>query len=107
MRAMRHAIIAAAGVALATIIAPADASAAVWRWGCMGPVGNDRILFNRADLIVVPAKPSRGTLHDIVFSDGLAKASDDFDDYSPDDDNGFQKRMAFTRDDDAKRKMTL
>jgi hypothetical protein len=58
--AMKHAIMAGIGVALATIFAAGDASAGVWRWGCMGRLGEEQILFTRFHLIVVPSKPPRG-----------------------------------------------
>jgi hypothetical protein len=58
--------------------------------------------------VVVPRKTSLGTLHDIIFRDDLTKGLDDYEGYNLDDDNsGFQPKMIYTSQDDAKRKLTM
>jgi hypothetical protein len=105
---MKHAIMAGIGAALAAIGAAGDASAAVWRWGCMGPLGDQQILFTRYNLIVVPAKPLRGKLEDIIASDDLAQGASDIEQYIATDVNsGFTPTLQFTRGDDSKNKITL
>jgi hypothetical protein len=105
---MKHAMTSLTWLALLIVGFAGDATAAIWRWGCVGPIGNEQIIFGRNDLIVVPAKPSRGTLRHLIFLDDLATGSDDFEHYNADDGNsGLESKLEFTRDDDPKRKLTL
>ncbi len=105
---MKHAIVAGIGVALAAIGAAGDASAGVWRWGCIGPLGDQQILFTRYHLIVVPAQPSRGKLEDIIFLDDLGKNASDVEQYMATDINsGFTPTMEFTFGDDGKNEISL
>ncbi|MGO9045895.1 MAG: hypothetical protein ACLQFW_03260 [Xanthobacteraceae bacterium] len=73
---MKHAIMAGICAAFAAVCGAGDAFAGVWRWGCMGPLGAKQIIFTRFNLIVVPAKPSRGTPRELAFSGDLAKGSE-------------------------------
>lgn len=113
---MKHAIVAGIGAALAAIGAAGDAAAGVWRWGCIGPLGDQQILFTRYNLIVVPAKPARGKLEDIIASNdlaqglaqALAQGASDIEQYIATDVNsGFTPTLEFTRGDDGKNKITL
>ena len=105
---MKHAIVAGIGVALAAIGLAGDASAGVWRWGCIGTLGDQQILFSRYHLIVVPAKPPRGKLEDIIASDDLAQGATDVEQYIATDVNsGFTPTLEFTRGDDGKNKVML
>jgi hypothetical protein len=105
---MKQAIMAGIGVALAAIGAAGEASAGVWRWGCMGSFGDKQILFTRYHLIVVPAQPSRGKLEDIIFLDDLAKGASDVEQYMAADINsGFTPTMEFTFGDNGKHTITL
>lgn len=105
---MKHAIVAGIGVALAAIGVSGDASAGVWRWGCIGPLGDQQILFSRYHLIVVPAKPPQGKLEDVIASDDLAQGATDVEQYIATDVNsGFTSTLEFTRGDDGKNKITL
>jgi hypothetical protein len=107
-RGMKHAIVAGIGVALAAIGVASDASAGVWRWGCIGPLGDQQILFSRYHLIVVPAKPPRGKLEDIIASDDLAQGATDVEQYIATDVNsGFTPTLEFTRGNDGQNKLTL
>jgi hypothetical protein len=106
--AMKQAIMACAWIAVITIGAVGDASAAVWRWGCFGQRGDQKIIFSRSGLIVVPRKTSLGTLRDVIFLEDLTKGLDDYEGYNLDDDNaGFQPKMTYTSQDDAKRKLIM
>jgi hypothetical protein len=106
--AMKQAIMACAWMVLIAIGDAGDASAAVWQWGCSGPLGDRQIIFSRSGLIVVPRKTSLGTLHDVIFRDDLTKGLDDYEGYNLDDDNaGFQPKMTYTSQDDAKRKLIM
>jgi hypothetical protein len=96
------------GVALAAIGTASDASAGVWRWGCIGPLGDQQILFSRYNLIVVAAKPPRGKLEEIITSDDLAKGASDIEQFIATDANsGFTPTLEFTIGDDGKNKITL
>jgi hypothetical protein len=102
-------------IALAAIALAADASAAVWRWGCAGPVGESQIISNRYQLLVMPAKMPHGKLYDLIFLDDLTKdekvpkGSDaEIASYDADDGNsGLDKEMTFTRNDQSNPKLTL
>jgi hypothetical protein len=105
---MKHAIMAGLGVALAAIGTASDASAGVWRWGCIGPLGDQQILFSRYNLIVVAAKPPRGKLEEIITSDDLAKGASDIEQFIATDANsGFTPTLEFTIGNDGKNKITL
>jgi hypothetical protein len=92
-----------------------DASAAVWRWGCMGPLGDSVIISNRDQMLVMPGKTPHGKLDDLIHRDDLTedpklpKDSDaDITKYDADDVNsGLDKQMSFTRNDQSDRKLTL
>jgi hypothetical protein len=102
-------------MAWAAIACAGDASAAVWRWGCMGPLGENEIISNRYQLIVLPGKMPHGKLDDLIFLDDLTKdqklpkdAEADIAIYEADDGNsGLDKEIAFTRNDQSDRKLTL
>ncbi len=59
-----------------SFIIAGEASAGISNWGCMGPLGDRQIIFNRYHLIVVPVEPSRGRLADLIGADELAKPDD-------------------------------
>jgi hypothetical protein len=102
-------------MACAAIAFAGDVSAAVWQWGCVGPVGKDQIVFNRNQLLVLPGKMPHRTLDRLIFLDDLTKdeklpkdADADIVGYNADDGNsGLDKQMTFTRNDRSDRKLTL
>jgi len=57
---MKHAIMACGWIALITASLAGEASAAVWRWSCIGPLGDEEVIFNRGTLVDVPAKTPQG-----------------------------------------------
>ncbi len=106
-RAMKHAIMAATGIALTSFIMVGDASAGLWNWGCLGQFGDRQIIFNRYHLIVVPAQPSRGKLADLIAVEDLAQAGDTDRYNSTNINSGLQASMAFTQHDAPDHKLTL
>src|SRR5258705_10624966 len=48
-----------------TIALTADATAAVWAWGCISRLGHDRVIFNRNSLIVTAEKLPAIALRDL------------------------------------------
>ena len=111
---MKPRIMACTSMALAIVFA-GDASAAIWRWGCLGPLGDSQIVSGRYQLVVLPAKMPHGKLNDVIFLDDLTKdeklpkdADADIATYDADDGNsGLDKQMTFTRNDQSGRKLTL
>jgi hypothetical protein len=100
---MKHAFLVACWATFASLSHVADASAGIWEWGCMGVSGSEQIVFNRGNLIVAPAKPPLGRLDDLMRTDDLTNKFSDATGYNADDDNdGFQKTMTFTSQDDSK-----
>jgi hypothetical protein len=113
-RAMKQAIMACAWAAMLTAAFAGDASAAIWRWGCTGPLGQNQIVSNRYQLLVIPGKPLQAKLYDLIFLDDLTKNQNipeddgDTENYNADDGNsGLVKKMTFTRNDQSNRKLTL
>jgi hypothetical protein len=113
-RAMKQAIMACAWAALLTTAFAGDAPAAIWRWGCTGPVGQNQIISNRNQLLVIPGKPLTAKLHDLIFvddlttNDNIPKDDGNIENYNADDINsGLVEEMSFTRNDQSNRKLTL
>jgi hypothetical protein len=117
-RAMKPSIVACTwmtSAALALAALPDDASAALWKWGCNGPLGDQQIISTRDQLLLIPGKPPlKDKLRDLIFSDDLTtngnipKDDADIENYSADDWNsGLVKDMTFTRNDQSGRKLTL
>jgi hypothetical protein len=108
-------MIAGTWMAWAALAFAGDASAAVWRWGCAGPLGDSQIVSNRYQLLVMPAKMPHQKLNDLIYLDDLTTdkalpkdADADIAAYDADDGNsGLDKQMTFTRNDQSGRKLTL
>jgi hypothetical protein len=102
-------------IAWVALACAGDASAAIWRWGCAGPLGESQIVSNRYQLLVMPAKMPHGKPYDLIFLDDLTKdeklpkdSDADIAAYNADEGNsGLVKEMTFTRDDQSNRKVTL
>lgn len=62
-----------AGTALIAAVAlPATlAHAGVWRWGCIGPMGDDHIAFNRDVLVLIAGKKPVRDLTTVVMRDEI------------------------------------
>jgi hypothetical protein len=102
-------------MALAALVITGDASAAIWRWGCAGPLGESQVVSGRYQLLVLPAKMPHGKLDELIYLDDLTtdkklpKGADaDIAAYDADDGNsGLDKEMTFARNDQSGRKLTL
>jgi hypothetical protein len=104
---LKSAIAAGLGVALNLALACA-ASAGDMEWGCMGPMGDEQILFSRFSLVIAPAQPSLGKLDDLFKIADLAGKFPDAEGYNPDQTNdGLQKIMTYTSQSNDKDKLTL
>jgi hypothetical protein len=101
-------------LASAPMLAPDAAFAGVWRWGCMGAIGNDQIVFNRGSLLVSSSKKPLAKLDDFVFLDDIEGRRAHLADtiqivakFQRDDDNdGLSATMKFTSV-GGERKLTL
>jgi hypothetical protein len=99
----------AAGLGFMLIAAfTCTASAGDMEWGCMGPMGDEQILFSRYTLVIAPATPPLGKLDDLFKITDLPSKLPDAKPYSADDYNsGLQKTMTYTGLDNPKPKLTL
>lgn len=107
---MKHPIEACAWIAAMSIGYADAAPTGRWAWGCMGPLGaNAQIVFNRHSLIVAPAQPPPGELHDLIFFDDLGKDDANVEKYDYDTvgNSDSAKKLQFIRHDDASHKLTL
>jgi hypothetical protein len=106
-RAMKPRMLVCTWMAGAALVFAGDASAAIWRWGCMGPLGDSQIVSGRYQLLVLPARMPHGKLNDLIFLDDLTKDEKllkdhdaDIATYDADDGNsGLARQMTFTRSD--------
>jgi hypothetical protein len=90
------------------IVAGCPASAGDWQWGCMGPMGDEQILFSRYSLIIAPANPPLGKLGDLFRIADLAEKFPDAEAYNAEQTNdGLQKTMTYTAQDNDKKVLTL
>ena len=95
-------------VALAAIALPATlAHAGVWRWGCIGPMGDDHIAFNRDVLVVIAGKKPVRDLETIVMSDNIDGGSATKTTYRSENGDGLASPQVFLGDGAAPVKVTL
>jgi hypothetical protein len=105
---MKRAVIAGLCVAGLEVAFACNASAAVWHWMFIGPVGGKQVIFNRFELAIVPQNSSPGKLAELVLREDLPKHDEDAEIFNATDANsGFQRRMEFTRSDKSGRKLVL
>lgn len=87
---------------LVVLLAASGASAGDWRWGCVGPMGDNQIAFNRDRLIVIAGKAPAGKLDDFARSgdfQGGVKPQSIIAAYEADDANsGLASPMTFSSD---------
>ena len=104
---MKNTIAACLGLII-TIVFTGAASAGDWQWGCMGPMGDEQILFSRYTLVIAPAKPPFGKLEDLFRIADLSEKFPDAEAYNADEtNNGLDKVMTYTNQDNPKNKLTL
>src|SRR5882757_5871316 len=108
-RVMKMRIAAGVLSALAFIAASGAAHAAVWEWGCQGRLGAQQVIFNRYSMVVVDTKQKLGDIRKLKMDKiDLPPGSPAGVSFDPQDVNGgLIGPLVFTRDDDAKRKLTL
>jgi len=105
---MKRAVIVGLCVAGLAVAFAGDASAAVWHWMCIGPVGGKQVIFNRFELAIVPQSSLPGKLAELVLREDLPKHGEDAETFNATDANsGFQRRMEYTRADKSGRKLVL
>jgi hypothetical protein len=79
-----------------------------WQWGCMGPMGQEQVLFSRYTLIVAPAKPTLGKFEDLFRIADLSEKFPGAEGCDANETNdGLQKTMTYTSKTDAKNHLTL
>jgi hypothetical protein len=84
------------------------AAAGDWQWGCMGPMGDEQILFSRYSLVIARTKRPLGVLEDLFRIADLSEKFHDAEAYDADQSNdGLQKTMTFTSRENQKNKLTL
>jgi len=98
-----------AGLGLIFVVSSIGAvSAGYWQWGCMGPMGDEQILFSRYTLVIAPAKPPFGKLEDMFRIADLSEKFHEAEAYNADESNdGLQETMTYTSQNNTKNKLTL
>jgi hypothetical protein len=98
-----------AGLGLIFVVSSIGAvSAGDWQWGCMGPMGDEQILFSRYTLVIAPAKPPLGKLEELFRIADLSEKFHEAEAYNADESNdGLQKTMIYTSQNNPKNKLTL
>jgi hypothetical protein len=84
------------GAALIALAATGNATAAVWSWGCQGPLDKQQVIFNRWSLIVAPLTPARAPLRSLIGQETLAGPNDRNVFETRDANGGFEKIMEFS-----------
>jgi hypothetical protein len=104
---LNSAITAGLGLTLSLVLS-CTAMAGDWQWGCMGPMGDEQILFSRYSLIIAPAKPPLGKLEDLFRIADLSEKFPDAEAYNVENANdGLQKTMTYSSQSNAKNVLTL
>ncbi len=83
------------------------ASAGIWAWGCMGKLGNERVIFDRNTMIVTSSKEPRVKLQDLGSAGSKLETEDGLTFDNPGSNDGFKQTMRFTINDTSERKLTL
>lgn len=98
-------IVACTAVLIGAMAQPA--SAGIWAWGCMGQLGNERVIFDRNTMIVTSSKLPQVKLQNLASSGSNLETQDGmtFDNLGSND--GLGKTMVFKINDTSDRKLTL
>jgi hypothetical protein len=105
---VRPMFLAPVGPIVAVAMMAQPASAAVWGWGCMGRLGSNQVIFNRNNLVVVPARSVRVKLVELGEKSSKPLSSDSGLGFNADDGNsGFERTITFTSEDNPARKLRL
>ena len=107
MKARVAVALAVLAVSIVAMAMASPASAGVWAWGCMGKLGNERVIFDRNTLIVTESKRPAVKLEQLGSSGSKLETDDGltFDNLGSND--GFEKIMRFEINDTSKRMLTL
>ena len=100
----RHKILAAI-LAAGFVAAATPASAGIWAWGCIGKLGNERVVFNRDTMIVTASKLPRVKLQDLANNGPRLETQEGttFENLN----EGFKNTMRFATNGDPEQKLTL
>lgn len=98
-------IVACTAVLIGAMAQPA--SAGIWAWGCMGQIGNERVIFDRNTMIVTSSKLPQVKLQNLASTGSNLETQDGmtFDNLGSND--GLGKTMVFKINDTSDRKLTL
>jgi len=107
MKARVAVVPAVLAVSIVAMAMASPASAGVWAWGCMGKLGNERVIFDRNTLIVTESKQPAVKLEQLGNSGSTLETQDGltFDNLGGND--GLEKSMSFKINDTTDRKLTL
>lgn len=98
----------AAFAAIAAVALPATlAHAGVWRWGCIGPMGDDHIAFNRDVLVLIAGKKPVRDLTTVVMRDEIDVGAATKATYMSDNGDGLASPQLFHSDGATPVKVTL
>jgi hypothetical protein len=101
-------IIRPLGCTVALIAAMASpASAGIWAWGCVGKLGNERVIFDRNTMIVTASKLPSVKLQDLANSGSNLETEDGMTLDNLGSNDGLAKTMRFKINDTSERKLTL
>jgi hypothetical protein len=101
-------IIRLLGCTVALIAAMAQpAAAGIWAWGCMGKLGNERVIFDRNTMIVTASKLPSVKLQDLANSGSNLETEDGMTLDNLGSNDGLTKTMRFKINDTSERKLTL
>lgn len=98
------AVVAAASVVFVTV---APASAGIWAWGCMGKLGNERVVFDRNTMIVTASKHPRVKLEQLGSAGSKLETEDGMTFENLGGNDGFEQTMRFMKNDQSEQKLTL
>jgi hypothetical protein len=100
--------VAAIWAATATaFVTTAPASAGSWAWGCIGKLGNERVIFDRNTMIVTASKLPRVTLRDLANNGPRLQTQDGTTFENLGNNDGFAKTMRFGKNGEPEQKLTL
>lgn len=104
---MKRTLVASFGFVVSVFFC-GTATAGDWQWGCLGPMGDEQILFSRYTLIIAPAKPALGKLEELFRIFDLSEKFPDAEAYNAEQTNdGLRKTMTYTSQSNPKYKLTL
>ena len=98
---------AALATASVVFVTAAPASAGIWAWGCIGKLGNERVIFDRNTMIVTASKQPVVKLEQLGSSGSKLEAQDGMTFNNLGGNDGLEKTMRFEINDTSERKLAL